>query len=89
LSCEPYDDRLARAVCNLAIAYLDRPFCAPGSVLSYVEALRVDLTLSGDAGSYFNGTDVTANPFGTRRGAVEAWQIVRHYAPNRPRVASV
>jgi hypothetical protein len=73
------DPRLQRAVYLLSISRLHRTLC--GCMSSSFNELQRDMAIS-EAGTSFRISDIDLNnPFGTRRGAVEAWRIVSKF-PN-------
>lgn len=73
------DDRWARAVAYLSLQYLDRPACdCQANTYDY---WRQDYALVAgeETGVQFNAGylgNLLTNPFGTKRGAVYAWQRV-------------
>lgn len=71
------DDKLALAVAYLAAALLDRDICDCNNTESFVNNWKEDLAKSGEGLPSFQVNDKQlSNPFGTRRGAVEAWRIL-------------
>lgn len=64
-----------QVVSRYATAILDRMVCACTNVHSNVEYWQQDLAIRGKEG-LFVPRDQLDNPFGTRRGAVAAWQKV-------------
>lgn len=68
---EPY---WQKAVAYLAAALLERQVCACNNVEKFIDYYREDLARSGSEVSYQNLPDQLGNAFGTRRGAVYAWQ---------------
>ncbi|MFW6031170.1 MAG: hypothetical protein ACOC9T_01145 [Myxococcota bacterium] len=69
--------RWAFAVAQLAASKLDRDVC--GCDPQWTRQLREDLAFEGGAeqfNRYRLSSRLMDNPFGTRRGAVEAWRIV-------------
>lgn len=72
------DDQWARIVSYFAASKLDRPVCACSK--AQFEQWQQDLSFSGgsdETGSYTLSPSDLANPFGTRRGAVQAWRRAR------------
>ena len=74
-TCEPMDNYWAQIIAWLATARLERPFCSCGNVEALGAWLREDMVKIGDT-SFNITTDDLMNPFGTRRGEVEAWRKV-------------
>ena len=69
---------LKQIVAKLAAAELARPICdcADGNgAVTYWQEDLAKTTSGGD--SYFLPQDVMSNPFGTRRGQVDAWREIR------------
>lgn len=76
--CHVMQPKLELAVAYLAAALLDRDMCDCNNTESFVNNWREDLAQSGTGVvSYQNTAKVLDNPFGTRRGAVEAWRILQ------------
>lgn len=72
-----------RAITLLAIAQLDRPLCSCGGLSAYIDHWQEDLTeppSDGRSRSPMVTEYIYHNPFGTLRGAIEAWKIVSKYA---------
>lgn len=73
------DPRFARAVTRLAVAELARPLCGCESANREVYRWQFDLARSAgnnDEAYLTSATDLD-NPFGTRRGHLDAWRTVR------------
>jgi hypothetical protein len=70
-------DKWARVIARMATARLSKPLCACGNLNSLVEYLSEDISLNLGDKSHMVDFDVLANPFGTRRGEIEAWMYVR------------
>lgn len=68
------DDQWARIVAYYAASKLDRPVCSCSTAAFHT--WQTDLAFS-EAGSYAMSPSDLGNPFGTRRGAVQAWRRVR------------
>jgi len=69
-----------RAVVLLATSRLDRPIC--GCLADVFAQKQADLAFSGGAtelAKYNITKDDLANPFGTKRGAIEAWRIIAKF----------
>jgi len=75
VSIEPLSHYMAQAIAWMATARLERPFCACSNVTSLGNHLKEDLSLSTDQGRFISDI-ILSNPFGTRRGEVQAWQRV-------------
>lgn len=74
---DPLDDDLAQAIALLAAARLPGEVCACSNVRETIKELQHDLVLTSPQGNFAVGIDeVMNNPFGTRRGEVEAWRII-------------
>lgn len=70
----------AEIVCMLTLAELPGPICACAETNKRIEHWQFDLARSsGNGGEQFAyiASEDLANPFGTRRGHVEAWKRVR------------
>jgi len=67
-----------RAVAFYAASLLDRPLCECNNVSAWVKHWRRDLAIGGEGSEERTSVDedLLGNPFGTRRGAVFAWQQV-------------
>lgn len=68
-----------RIVAYYASAVLDRMVCACTNVHEFVEYWQKDMAISGEEGFRIPDS-VLDNPFGTRRGALYAWQRVKQGA---------
>jgi len=75
VSIDPLSHYMAQAIAWMATARLERPFCACSNVTSLAIHLKEDLSFSTDQGRFISDT-ILNNPFGTRRGEVQAWQRV-------------
>lgn len=75
MTCEPLSDYWAHAIAWLAAARLERDLCSCSNVKTVTERLRTDLALIGET-SFQVDPILLSNPFGTRRGEVQAWQRV-------------
>jgi len=72
------DSSLAQVVARLAAAEMDRPICACEVANRAIAHWQQDLALSSGANNeayQVSAADLT-NPFGTRRGHVQAWRYV-------------
>jgi hypothetical protein len=77
------DQNLARTIAILATARLTCEFRSNNNVADLVEFWRRDVAESGDTvNTIFTPPEVLTNPFGTRRGEVEAWKTL-HFARER------
>jgi len=75
--CDGLSDDWARIIAWMATARLPRPICTCGSPGGLVEWLQTDLAMTTRESSYTVLWDELSNPFGTRRGEMEAWRYVR------------
>lgn len=64
-----------RIVAYYAASLLDRAVCECNNVHAWVDHWRRDLRIPGEEGLQISQADLE-NPFGTRRGAVQAWHRV-------------
>ena len=78
-SYDPLSDWWAYTIAWLAIARLEKPLCSCGNVQALTDDLMVDLSFSGGTGSYNVDFELLANPFGSKKGAVLAWQRVSKF----------
>lgn len=86
---EPLSNHWAQTIAWLATARLERPFCNCDSVQDLVTNLRADVSLVGGPLGYNVTPEQLACPWGTRRGAILAWERVSKLTPKRARVAVV
>jgi len=80
--CDGLSDQWARIIARMAVSRLHRPICACGSAGALIEYLQTDLAVGTREQTYsvnFNDLD---NPFGTRRGELEAWHYVTRLVRN-------
>lgn len=75
-TCQPLSDYWAHTISWLATARTKRPFCACGGSVAKQEWLRQDFARAGQDETFAIDADQLANPFGTTRGAIMAWQRV-------------
>ena len=76
-----------RTVAYFAAALLDRPICECNNVHAWLDHWRRDLAIPGkDEGLRISDADLRC-PFGTRRGAVNAWHRLREEGVSIGRVA--
>jgi hypothetical protein len=87
ISCDPLSDQWAWCIIWLAIARLERPPCSCNRLKNMFDYLREDLSHSTSSGSYFQGMDLTTNPFGTHRGEMMAWKRVKNHMGRKMSVA--
>jgi len=80
---EPLDDQWARVIARMTVARLERPFCSCGNLVALTAYLRNDVSFAGQDGSWAVGPALLDNPFGTKRGEIEAWQLVSKLASNK------
>ncbi len=91
-SQSPYDplpQAWAEAIAYLAMARLNRPLCSCDRVEDVFKDLQTDLALVSDVQTYNVDPNALANPFGTRKGAVMAWQRVMKLAKRVGKVAVI
>jgi hypothetical protein len=73
---------LAKAIAYIATARLARPLCTTcENVKALEESLSTDLIYITDgktSETRFVTAEVMRSPFGTKRGEVEAWRIIRN-----------
>lgn len=70
-----------RIVANFAMALMDRPICACSSLEHVTRQAQEDLALKPGAGggdSFLIAPRDLDNPFGTMRGAIDAWHMVKN-----------
>lgn len=80
----PFANELERATALLAAALAPAPICACADATKKVYRAQYDLTLAGNQVEAYNTSDPDiAGPFGPRRGAVDAWKIVKRLAQTR------
>lgn len=89
ISCDPLSDMWAWCIIWLTIARLERPPCSCNRLKNMFDYLREDLSRSASEGSYFQGIELTTNPFGTHRGEMMAWKRVKHHVGRRMSVALI
>ncbi|MEK0326309.1 MAG: hypothetical protein QQN63_11465, partial [Nitrosopumilus sp.] len=63
-------------VTYFAAAKLDRPLCECSNVSAWIDHWRKDLSIPGDNNQRVD-FDLLSNPFGTTRGAINAWLRVK------------
>jgi len=76
VTCDPLSNYWAETITWLTVAKLDKPFCSCQGVNNKIAWLQTDLGASTGETSYFLDASLAPNPFGTRRGAIMAWQRV-------------
>lgn len=70
-----------RVVAQYAAAILDRQVCACENVHANVEFWQKNMAMRGTTEGLSMPTALLDNPFGTRRGAIQAWQkVISHKA---------
>lgn len=81
LTDDPLSHRFAQAIAWLATARLQEEICACGNAYALAKDLRQDLSVASPEGNFIVTIDeVVKNPFGTRKGEVMAWRLVRKLA---------
>jgi hypothetical protein len=88
-SCDPLSDQWAWCIIWIAISRLERPPCSCNRLKDMFDYLREDLSHSEASGSYFLGTELGANPFGSHRGEWMAWKRVKHTMGRKMSVAVI
>ena len=70
------DPRFEQAVAHLSVTLLDRPACSCNNVERFVDYWNEDLARnSRDVSHQITFRDL-GNPFGTARGAIDAWKTI-------------
>lgn len=89
-TCDPLSQEFAWITIWLAIPKLERPPCSCNRLQNLFEYLRVDMAENVPNGSSFFMNDaVMANPFGTHRGEIMAWNRLRGWVQKKPHVAMI
>lgn len=78
-TCDTLSEYWAETITWLAVAKTDKPFCSCPTVDQKVMWLQEDLSRTTGNLSFFVDTDISGNPFGTRRGAIMAWLRVSRF----------
>jgi hypothetical protein len=86
---DPLKRSFAEAIAWMATARLERNFCACGNLTALATNLRRDLTLISRDSTYAVPDKVLDNPFGTRKGEVDAWRRISRLKKARPKVAVI
>lgn len=81
--CDGLSDQWARIIAWLATARLRRPACDCGAAGALIEWLQEDVSRNTRDGSYTVLWDDLSNPFGVRRGEIEAYRHIRSLEPKR------
>jgi len=81
--CLGLSDQWARVIAHLATARLRRPLCDCSGVSSLVDWLQTDVALATREATYTVLWDDLSNPFGTRRGELEAFRHCRNLEPDK------
>jgi hypothetical protein len=81
--CDGLSDEWARIIAFLATARLRRPLCDCSGVSSLVDWLQTDLAVSSREQAITVLWDDLSNPFGTRRGEMEAYRHCRALEPGK------
>lgn len=74
-TCEEIPNDLAMAIAELATTRLERPMCAGTNIIALQARWREDLARAGEVSFNLSLGDLD-NPFGTQRGAIQAWRRV-------------
>jgi hypothetical protein len=81
--CEMLSNYWAHAIAWMATARLERQLCSCTNVTALAEQLREDLALNTAGRSHNMDFNLLGNPFGTRRGEIQAWLRVRKFGKRR------
>jgi hypothetical protein len=76
---EPMLQPFARALMYLTVARLERPLCSCTTIKEWCKELQTDLAI-GENTVPWGDLD---NPFGTRRGEIDAWRDIDKIHPKR------
>mgnify|MGYP001080182965 CR=1 FL=1 len=76
--CDGLSDEWARIIAWMATARLPRPLCVDGSPGGLVDWLQEDVSMITREKSYTVLWDDLSNPFGVRRGELEAWRFCKN-----------
>jgi len=72
-------DSLAKAIAYMATARTERIFMSNNNAVSLAVALRNDYAVVAPRSAYrYMSPDLLNNPFGTRKGEYDAWNIVKN-----------
>lgn len=82
-TCDPLPRHFAEAIAWIATARLERPFCAGTVGTALYNKMQTDLAVTQGDVSFFVAPDDLANPFGTRRGEVQAWRRINGLTERR------
>lgn len=85
--CDALSNQMAQTIAMLATARLERPFCRCGNSAALAAHWREDLAFVGEK-SYNVPYETLSNPFGTKRGEIQAWQRLSKLVPGRQRGAT-
>lgn len=88
-SHDPLSDHLARIIAMLAVTRLERALCSCSNATALAQAWQEDLASYGGGAGYMVDRTQLNNPFGTRRGEMDAWQKLKYLLPKRAKVATV
>jgi hypothetical protein len=78
LSLKPLSLFWEQCIAWIATARIERPLCGCGNAKNLADDLRKDLSINTREASHFYMTDVTTNPFGTKKGEVMAWRRIKY-----------
>lgn len=78
-SCVPMPADWQKVIAYLATARLERRFCDCANIASVSAQLQTDIAFSGEDTSYVVDFAMLANPFGTKKGEIMAWQYVSKF----------
>jgi hypothetical protein len=87
-TCDPLSHYWAEVIAWLAVARLERNFCACSNLTALVNDLRRDMSINPrDGETRIVSPEDLANPFGTRMGEIKAWRRLRAFSRRRAKVA--
>jgi len=72
-------DSLAKAIAYMATARTERIFMSNNNAVSLAVALRNDYAIMTRGANRYVNPDLLNNPFGTRKGEYDAWNIVKNF----------
>jgi hypothetical protein len=82
----PYNNmdlELERMITLLSICYLDRPVCGCSNVEAFYQRWTEDKALVAETGHYQVTNRDMSCPWGTKIGAIQAWNMAQNYALGR------
>lgn len=88
-TCTPMDQTMARTITFLALSRLEGQFRAQSPLAEIIEYWRRDQAETIENSTVFTPPDVLANPFGTRRGEVQAYKTLMKLRERKIGVSAV